>query len=340
MTTTIAHYNLLDRIGDGGIGELYRARDTKVGRTVALKLVSPAIAVGPRAPAAPARGRARRRRAVASEHRDALGRRRVGGAHVPRLRVRRRPQPARGVRRRADESAARARPRRPDRRRRRRRACRTASSTATCAPTPSSSPRRGTPRCSTSAWRRGPGGARSARPPRRTPIRCRRNPPPCSATCRPSRRSAATSIARTDVFSIGALTYEMVTGRNPFVAPTAAATVMNVIQGKFTPASEVNPAVSAGARRHSRPRAHARSRPAAAERRGPRGGAAQRRRGARRPHRRRRVAIGDPADRRCRGSQRHRRAGRRARRRRGRRRRASGGGSVADFGDLRDLVIW
>jgi serine/threonine-protein kinase len=50
--------------------------------------------------------------------------------------------------------------------------------------------------------------------------------------------------ARTDVFSIGALTYEMVTGRNPFVAPTAAATVMNVIQGKFTPASAVNPAVS------------------------------------------------------------------------------------------------
>lgn len=35
----IAHYNLLERIGDGGLGEVYRARDTKVGRTVALKLV-------------------------------------------------------------------------------------------------------------------------------------------------------------------------------------------------------------------------------------------------------------------------------------------------------------
>jgi serine/threonine-protein kinase len=35
---TVAHYNLLDRIGEGGLGEVYRARDTKYGRTVALKL--------------------------------------------------------------------------------------------------------------------------------------------------------------------------------------------------------------------------------------------------------------------------------------------------------------
>jgi eukaryotic-like serine/threonine-protein kinase len=44
MIETIAHYKLLDRIGSGGIGDLYRARDTKVGRTVALKVVAPAIA--------------------------------------------------------------------------------------------------------------------------------------------------------------------------------------------------------------------------------------------------------------------------------------------------------
>ena len=37
--TAIAHYNLLERLGESAGGELYRARDTKVGRTVALKLV-------------------------------------------------------------------------------------------------------------------------------------------------------------------------------------------------------------------------------------------------------------------------------------------------------------
>jgi serine/threonine protein kinase len=39
----IAHYNLLERIGEGGLGEVYRARDTKVGRTVALKILPPAL---------------------------------------------------------------------------------------------------------------------------------------------------------------------------------------------------------------------------------------------------------------------------------------------------------
>lgn len=40
---SIAHYNLLELIGREAIGEVYRARDTKVGRTVALKVLYPEL---------------------------------------------------------------------------------------------------------------------------------------------------------------------------------------------------------------------------------------------------------------------------------------------------------
>ena len=35
----IAHYNLLERLEPSGPGDLYRARDTKLGRTVAVRLL-------------------------------------------------------------------------------------------------------------------------------------------------------------------------------------------------------------------------------------------------------------------------------------------------------------
>ncbi len=40
---SIGHYNLLEPIGREAIGQVYRARDTKVGRTVALKILDPAL---------------------------------------------------------------------------------------------------------------------------------------------------------------------------------------------------------------------------------------------------------------------------------------------------------
>ncbi len=40
---SIAHYNLLELIGREAIGEVYRARDTRVGRTVALKILYPEL---------------------------------------------------------------------------------------------------------------------------------------------------------------------------------------------------------------------------------------------------------------------------------------------------------
>src|SRR5215212_10801640 len=40
MFDTLAHYKILDRIGAGGMGEVYRGRDTRLGRTVAVKVLA------------------------------------------------------------------------------------------------------------------------------------------------------------------------------------------------------------------------------------------------------------------------------------------------------------
>jgi serine/threonine protein kinase len=234
--STIAHYNLLEPLGHGSLGKVYRARDTRVGRTVAIKLLPSAVVDHPARLGSvldEARiaeslshpniatlfdvGEENGRYYLAYEFVAGTGlREEMGGAAMN-------PRRALDLAMQLADALADAHAHgiihgdiRPG----------TVMVTA-----------KGSAKIldfGLTRWTRG--GlirARAALDPDVLP------PDTISvvAYLSPEQALGGAVDARTDVFSLGTLTYEMITGRNPFAAATPGATIVNVIQGKVVRAS-------------------------------------------------------------------------------------------------------
>ena len=240
--TSIAHYNLLDRMGEGAIGEVYRARDTKVGRTVALKVISPEIVADPERlsrlmeDARAAAGLSHPNIATLWDVGEADGQSYLAYEFAAGRSLREESGGAPMNTRRALDLAVQIADGvsdghahgilhgdlRPD----------------TIIVTGKGSAK--VLDFGLAPWTTGGKlRLRAAREPDALP------PDAVSvlAYLSPEQALGGAVDPRTDVFSIGTIAYEMVTGKNPFAGQTSSDTVMNVIQGKYAPASEVNSAV-------------------------------------------------------------------------------------------------
>jgi serine/threonine protein kinase len=244
LPASIAHYNLLERLGEGGIGEVHRARDAKVGRTVALKLISPAIVAEP---ARLARLLEDANAAAALSHPNIATLWDVGeadGYHYLAYEF----TTGHRLREASSGSALNAR--------------RALDLAIQIADGVSDAHAHGvihgdlrpdtiivTPKghakildFGMAPWTRG-GMARmrAAQSPDALPPEAIR----VVSYMSPEEALGGAVDGRTDVFALGTITYELLTGQNPFAASSASDTVVNIIKGAVIPPSEANSAVPA-----------------------------------------------------------------------------------------------
>ena len=240
---TIAHYNILERLGTGALGDVYRARDLKVGRTVALMMVPPGLIEPPAGPSRRDTFLAQARAAQALNHPNIATLFDVveqGGqcylayefAAGPSLRDEMAGRPVNL--RRAIELAAQIGDAlaeghsrglvhgdlRPD----------------NVVITPKGSPK--ILNFGLTAWTTS-GQARAAAA---STDGVGTDPYGVAGYLSPEQAVGGAIDERSDVFSLGVLLHEMLTGRNPFTGPTPSATVMNVIRLTAPPPSASVPA--------------------------------------------------------------------------------------------------